>query len=193
MEFSTSYSPVTMAFISMTKAELKKFYEWFMLNLPYCIEELMQLVRTTPGFEDWYPDCTPDSLGTLGAWLERKVQRRDLTAEEIKSIRAGLTRPIEIAEWDLTDETKSLALYVGMYYGEVALKNNPMLKWEQQMGNKRLADFGQPVIIGPGIVPINPVRIANSIAYGLVDGTKKGGQLREVYDYWEKLVMPGPK
>lgn len=47
MKFSASYNPATTAFVSMRKDDLKEFYEWFMLNLPYFVEELMQLVRRT--------------------------------------------------------------------------------------------------------------------------------------------------
>jgi hypothetical protein len=116
-----------------------------------------------------------------------------LTPTEIEVVKSQLTRPIEIAGWDLTDETKSMATYVGMYYGQVALKNNPELKWEQQLGSKRLADYGQPVIIGPNVVPLNPIRVAHSMAYGFVDGTRTGNRLREAYDYWTRLVMSRPK
>lgn len=193
MEFTTSYSPVTTTFSTMTKKELKEFYEWFMLNLPYCIEELMQLVRSTPGFENWYPDDSPSSLDALGFWFVAKVQKRDFTIEEIEAIKNKRAGSIEAATWELTDNTKSLAVYVGMYYGEVAIKNNPVLKWEQKLGSKNLADFGQPVVVGLGAVPLNPVRVANSIACGFVNGTKTGPQLREAYEYWSKLVMPASK
>ena len=41
-----------------------------------------------------------------------------------------MTSTIEVATWDLTSEIKSLAVCVGMYYGQVAIKNNPLLSWE---------------------------------------------------------------
>lgn len=193
MEFTTSYSPVTKFFAAMTKTELKEFYAWFMLNLPYCIEELMQLVRSTPGFEDWSADESPESLDSLGAWFERNAQKRNLTPEEIDAVKSQLTRPIDITEWDLTNETKSVAVYVGMYYGQVALKANSELRWEQQLGSKKLADFGQPVITGSSVVPLNPIRVAYSMAHGFIDGTKNRNQLREAYDYWAKLVISRSK
>ncbi len=191
MKFTTSCSPATMAFTSMKKEDLNSFYAWFMTNLPYCIEELMQLVRSTTGFERWNPDYSVGSLGALGEWFATKVQKRDLTQAEIEQIKSRLTKPTDVGTWDLSDQTKSLAVYVGMYYGQVAIENNPGLKWEQQLGSKNLADFGQPVVTGSHAISINPVRVASSFAFGLIDGTKKSDQLRKYYEYWAELKKPG--
>jgi hypothetical protein len=187
----TNYSPNSEIFLQMNKKKLKEFYQWFMISLPYCIEELMQLIANTPGFESWDADDSPNSLNGLGAWFATKVEKRELTSEEIEIIKSKQTRPVEFASWDLTDETKSLALYVGMYYGEVAVRNNPLVKWEHLLSNRKFADYGQPILSGAGIVPINPVRVAHSIAReSITDGKKVGDELRKAYDYWSKLVMP---
>lgn len=189
MKFSANYNPATTAFVSMRKDDLKEFYEWFMLNLPYFVEELMQLVRRTQGFESWSADCSPGSLESLGVWLAGKIEKRKLTADEIVEIEGKLGKGVENLPWDLTDETRRLIIYVGMYYGDVALNNLPDVRWEQQLGSKRLADYGQPTIVGEGVVPINPVRIVSSFAYGVASGEKSGGNLREMYDYWANLSV----
>lgn len=189
MKFSANYNPATTEFSSMKKEELKEFYEWFMLNLPYFIEELTQLVRSTPGFENWFPDCSPRSLESLGTWLAGKIEKRDLTSVEMGEIESRLGRGVNISRWDLTDETRRLITYVGMYYGDVALNNVPNVRWEQQLRNKRFADYGQLTIAGGEAVPINPVRIASSFAYGVASGEKDGKQLREMYEYWANLSL----
>ncbi len=171
MKFTTAYTPVTTAFAGMADEELDEFYRWFMLNLPYCIEELMQLVRSTVGFHDWYANDSPDSLNTLGNWFALKI-KSDLAQSNIA------------AESNWTDETKSLAVYIGMYYGEVAVKSNSMLEWSQLRGDRKFADFGQPIIIGKGLMPINPVRVAHSFVCGIIDGSRTGNRLRETFDYW---------
>ena len=187
----TNYSQNSGVFLEMDKNKIKEFYQWFMESLPYCIEELMQMVVNTPGFEEWNADDSPNSLNELGAWFARKVEKQDFTLEEIEAIKSKQVKPTNFATWELTDETKSLALYVGMYYGEVAIKNSPLLSWTQLLGSRKLADYGQPVLGGAGVVPINPVRVAHSIACGFIDnGTRDGMDLRKAYDYWEKLVMP---
>src|SRR5450830_1011310 len=156
----TNYSQNSGVFLEMDKNKIKEFYQWFMESLPYCIEELMQMVVNTPGFEEWNADDSPNSLNELGAWFARKVEKQDFTLEEIEAIKSKQVKPTNFATWELTDETKSLALYVGMYYGEVAIKNSPLLSWTQLLGSRKLADYGQPVLGGAGVVPINPVRVA---------------------------------
>lgn len=188
--FTTNYSPTTTAFSSMAKEDLDDFYRWFMINLPHCMEELMQLVRSTPEFESWNPDYSPDSLDVLGDWLATKAKKRELTQYGMTMLESRMPCPVGVPSWDLTEETKSLSVYVGMYYGQVALQNNPSLKWAQALQDKRMADFGQPVLAGPGTIPINPVRVANSFACGLVDGSKTGSNLRKAYEYWAKLAKP---
>ncbi|MFZ6768534.1 hypothetical protein ACO0LM_15860 [Undibacterium sp. Di26W] len=188
----STYSPNPGIFWAMDKNQLKEFYEWFMSSLPYCLEELMQLVVGTPGFEDWNADDSPDSLNGLGDWFAMQVETRELSQDELQAIKATLISPIEIQTWTLTDETKSLALYVGMYYGEVAIKNNPLLKWEQSVqmaGKKKMVDYGQPVVAGGNFVPTNPVRVAHVFANGIASGGQTGRRLREVYESRAKLVM----
>ena len=40
------------------------------------------------------------------------------------------------------------------------------------------------VILGFGQVPLNPVRIAVTLCYGIATGKQSGKRLREIYDYW---------
>lgn len=189
----STYTPDLGLFGAMDMKQLRDFYDWFMTSLPYCIEELMQLVVNTPGFQHWNADDSPDSLNMLGEWFAMQVETRELSTEELQLIKATLTGPIEIQTWTLTEETKSLALYVGMYYGEVAIKNNQLLKWEQSFkmtGKKKIADYGQPVVAGGNFLPKNPVRIAHVFANGIAGGMQTGRRLRETFDYSEKLMLP---
>ncbi len=47
-------------------------------------------------------------------------------------------------------------------------------------------DYGQPVIMGLGTVPLNPVRIAVTLAYAFAAKEQAGDRLRELYDVWAK-------
>jgi hypothetical protein len=177
MKFTTVYTPVTTAFASMTNKELTDFYDEFMLNLPYCLDELIQTVWQTPGFDNWSADFSPESLETLGEWFATKIQKRDSSSDS--------RSPVAL---DLTDEEKSLAVHVGMYYGEVAVRHHPSLSWMQLKGSKKLADYGQPVIADASNIPTNPVRVANALAWGIADGSRKGSRLRETFDYWMGMI-----
>jgi hypothetical protein len=179
MKFTTNYSPSLADFSSMKKEDLIEFNQWFMENLPYCLDELLQSVWKTPGFEDWNADFSVVSLGVLGEWLSTKIKKRELTNQEIAA--SEKNSPNFIYDWVFTDETKSWIVCVGTYYGQVIIKNNPSLKWRQELENKNLADYGQPIIVGKGVVPYNPIRVVNVISHGILEGTKTGKRLQETY------------
>lgn len=188
MMHTTAYTPVTTAFASMTTKELDAFYEWFMLNKPYCLDDLIQAIWQTPGYEDWRADFSPESLGLLAEWLASQMTKVNRSskgstlAEGSAASAAGDTVSI------ISDEERSLTVLVGMYYGEVAVRNNARLTWSQLKGNKKQADYGQPVISASGTLPTNPVRVINAFACGLADGSRTSARLRETYDYWMELI-----
>lgn len=92
--------------------------------------------------------------------------------------------PMDVPHEELTDETVSKAIDVGMYFGMVLLKNHPSSRWDFKTESKRFADYGQPVIVGFGAAILNPVRIAITLAYGVAAGTQSGSRLGQVYQFW---------
>jgi hypothetical protein len=99
------------------------------------------------------------------AGFEGQVETRKKTADEIEETRSKLTFPIDIPKEELTNKSFSLAMDIGMYFGQVVLKNLPGTRWDQPLRNKKFADYGQPVILGFGKVPLNPVRVMVTTAY----------------------------
>lgn len=77
---------------------------------------------------------------------------------------------------------------LGIYLSQVFLRNNSSLKWDQFFGSKRFIDYGQPVLVGFGKVPFNPLRMMRTLAYGLAEKTYGGQGLRDIYDIWSKMI-----
>lgn len=188
MKFTTAYSPVTTAFVSMSANERDAFYKWFMLNKPYYLDELIHTVWQTPGYEGWSADFSPESLGLLGEWLFFIITTKYQLLRDDRVEKEFLSGVNKVEAELLSDQEKSLAVMVGMYYGDVAVRNNPGLCWVQLNGSKKEADYGQPVISGPGLLPTNPVRVSNAFACGFADGSRNGSRLRETYEYWMTLI-----
>ena len=172
----------------MSKKELRAYFKWFQEVMPGRSEELASAVKSSPGYEDWKADFSPNSLNSLGEWFATQIEVRPLTQEEIDEFNAKAPYPIERSNTELTNRTFSLAMDIGMYVSQVFLKNHPLLKWDQPF--KRSVDYGQPVLapFHNGKVPLNPVRMVVTQAYGLRDGTRKGKYLREIYDLWSKNI-----
>ena len=75
-------------------------------------------VKTTKGYENWEADYSPESLKMLGKWFEENVETEKLSEEEYKEKRATVPDYIEIQDWDITIKTRSLAVGIGIYFGE---------------------------------------------------------------------------
>jgi hypothetical protein len=188
MPYATIQPPFTLRFREMPRQELQDYFRWFFDVLPQRTRELAEVVRQTQGFETWQPDQTAASLDALGEWFAAQAEARQRTPDERQEITIRSTFPIEVPNEELTNYTFSLAMDIGMYFAQVLLKNFSSLRWDQPLDDKKFADYGQPVLVGFGPVPLNPVRIAITFAYGLVSKKQSGKRLREIFDYWSKQV-----
>ena len=185
MDYEIIQPPFTLKFREMPKPDLRAYNHWFFGVMPGRITGLEEEVRRSPAQAQWRADFTPDSLETLGQWFEGQVEVRTKTEQETEDLKAKLTFPIDVAGEQLTNRTFSLAMDIGMYFGQVILKNLSGTKWDQPLRNDKFADYGQPVIMGFGSVPLNPVRIVVTTAYSVA--RKKPAQLRGLYDIWVKM------
>jgi len=190
LPYSIIQPPFSFDFKTMPKPELKAYFAWFMQVMPERIAGLEAAVQASA--PSWRADESPDSLVGLGEWFDGQVEERARSEEEVEEVKAGLSFPIEVPGQELTNRTFSLAMDIGMYFGRVVLAGVPGTRWDQSLKNARLADHGQPVVAGAGAVPLNPVRIAVTLAYGIADRSQRGGpRLRELYDVWRRMLGPG--
>jgi hypothetical protein len=164
MAYQIIQPPFTLRFSEMQKRDLQAYRLWLQDVLHRRIAELTSAVKATPGHEDWEPDETPGSLDALGRWFESQVE----TQKE-----------------ELTVRSWSLAMDIGLYFGRVILRNVGGTWWEQPLDNKKVADYGQPVIMGCGSVPLNPVRVLLGIAY--VVSANQPARLGELYETWAHM------
>jgi hypothetical protein len=180
--------PFTLVFREMSKKELHDYNEWFHKMRPERIAVMTSAIKSTPGYETWEPDCSPESLEPLGEWFRSQIETRPRTSGEIDEIQKRSKTPINVPGEELTNKTFSLAMDIGMYLSEVFLKKHPALEWCQPLRNKKAVDYGQPVLTGFGAAPFNPVRMTVTLAYGLASQAKTGKSLREIYNIWSHLA-----
>lgn len=178
----------TFRFDGMSRAELKQYYQWYMDVMPDRIAILAKAVQSTSGYESWIPSFLPDSLNLLGEWYAAQVESRPRTSKELELIQNELSFPIDINSYELTDRTFSLAIDLGMYIGQVFVHEFPTLTWHQHTKRKTMPHYGHAIIVWFGKVEFNPTHMMVVLAYGLVDRTKNGKRLREIYDIWAKKL-----
>lgn len=186
MTYSTIQPPFTLRFLDMARKDLVAYATWFHESVPGRIEELTKAVTSTVGYDLWEPNMNPKSLEELSHWFESEVATCRRSRAELEETRARMTFPIDIPDKKLTNRTLSLAMDIGMYFAQVVLKNLPGTRWDQPLGNRRLADYGQPVIMGFGAVSLNPVRVTVTNAYKAANNEKV--DLRGLYDTWARMA-----
>ena len=169
----------------MSKSELRAYFDWYMAVMPERVEHLEETFHETAGFEDAVLDASPESLPALGDWFTSSVEARPLTTDEIERANAGSKYQFPVGSIELTIRTFSMAMDLGMYFAKVMMVKRPQLKWHQPLTAKKFVDYGQPVLIGAGPVPMNPVRLMITLAYGIAR-KRYGGSARivEIFDYW---------
>lgn len=188
MNYSLISPPFTLEFQKMSQDQLKSYKSWFIEKIPERIEILANLVASSPGFKEWLPDYSARSLDALGKWFSLSVQTRPRTIEEISELKAKLSIPIEIPKNELTNQTFSQSIDIGMYLSQIFLREFPCLRWNQELIKKTHVDYGQPVLWGFGNRGFNPVQMIVVLAYGLADNTRGPDSLREIYEIWSKMV-----
>jgi hypothetical protein len=180
--------PFTLKFFEMSKHELREYAAWFHGAFDERISELTATVRATHGYAEWEANFEPESLRQLGEWFASAVTTRPRTTSEIDELKARSDLQVSVSSAELTNESFSLAIDVGMYLARTFERSYPQLAWKQFLKDKRDADYGQPVLIGFGKAALNPVRIAVTIAYASAAGKRTGQRLWETFDYWSSLV-----
>jgi hypothetical protein len=183
--------PILLTFKEIGKKELGAYYAWFMSILSDRLEILRNTVNATGGFEDWQSDYSPDSLNKLGHWFANNVQTRQRSKEEKAEIYRKAPpwfQEVKIEDKELTDETFSLAVDVGIYLSQVFLRNNKTLFWGQHLARKDDVDYGHAVLLGFGKLFFSPLRMTVALAYGIVYKRRTAEGLRELYDTWVKLI-----
>jgi hypothetical protein len=183
--------PYPLNFREMSREQAKEYFDWFKSQIPIRNEKLAKYVQSTPDFQEWKDNFTPQSLDNLGKWFYNHVEIRKRSKEEILAIYSNSPdwfSNIDIPDYDLSSASISLAIDVGMYLSRVMEMNVPELNWIMVTRPKKDVDYQQPVLSGQGYQVFNPVRIVLTYAYGIARKSKGPERLRELYEIWLNIL-----
>jgi hypothetical protein len=187
--------PFVVHFGSMDNAHARMYFEWFLEQIPTRIDILCSYIHLENSFADWSPDFQPQSLKNLGKWFCEHVKTRSRTEQEMTRLSSNspgwFIKYFEIPTEDLSFETYSFAIDIGMYFGCTIEKNIPGLVWKPVLSQKKNIHFQQPVIVGKGKAQLNPVSIVTTYAYGISQGISGQDRLYELYEIWASLLSGG--
>lgn len=177
--------PIDYSFNTKSREVLKLYNLWFDENKKYRLNELESLIISTVGYESWKADFSKDSLLILGRWLKENVEIEKLSEKEYVEKKSNIPSYIDFEDWDLTIKTRSILIDVGIYFGEVFIKNQKGLIWKQYFSKKKNdADHGH-MIITLKKRNLNPIRIMLTV--GFIFGERIGNEkeLIELYEVWK--------
>ena len=182
--------PIDFYFNEKSKKQLKLYYDWFFSHKSQRIEELTCAVNSMIGHKDWAADYTPNSLKELGEWLNKNIKTEKLSEEELKRKREQVPLYITINDYDLSNETYSKLIDVGIYFGEVFIENYKYLKWEQYFSNiKNDSNQGHLVLKGFGKLVLNPIRVSYITGSSMADKKENDNTLYESFENWKTYLQ----
>lgn len=176
-------------FFSFTKEEAKEYLKWFLKIKNERLQILESQVQQL--FPEWKLDYTKDSFEKLYEWFSKTVAYRPMTENEKEEVKRQieitplLVDVVPIPEKTFTNETVSICFDIGMYFGEALIFNVSSVKWVQKITSTSYIDYAQPLIANQkSKVPINPRRIAESLAQQILDKDIKKTTFAELLDKW---------
>lgn len=183
--------PISLPFHKMSRTQARIFFDWYVKEIPNRIEILTQYVHSTPGFEDWRNDRTPESLISLGVWFVAQIEKQTRNNNFISLGRGNFQywhQLTSLQNYELTNFTISICFDIGAYLSQTIIKNNDF-HWILNVTRKSDRDYQQPVIIGKGKLVFNPTELLITYAHGVCQGLKGSNGLKEIYDIWLSILQ----
>ncbi|MDQ0114624.1 hypothetical protein [Paenibacillus harenae] len=176
----------------MTKRETDDYFQWFISQVPSRIEILSTYYERTSKERKSSLNLSQDSLITLWEWFVPNIQRITKTTEEIQEEMSNapewLKEEIENDTLKFSDETETMIIDIGIYFGAVILKSYSNLNWGVIRKPRNYVDVNQPVIVGFKHGALNPIRVVTNCALQTIDEQLNNKKLYEVYNIWSKYL-----
>lgn len=169
--------------------QLRAFETWFFLNKDTRLQELNSEFKKVCHKD---LDFSIDSLKDVGIFMKSAITPRKLSIEEYNEKKNKYGGTIEISPYDISIKSRSLLIDIGIYFGEVFIRNHTKLTWSQcRCRSIRDANRGYMVIImnnSPYLKEINPFRLMFVQGWKVLDGTFEENNLIKLYHIWNKDV-----
>ena len=151
-------------FEEMNKKEVDQYFNWFMETKAEQIRYLEAYIQVEDNTV--LLDKSPESLITLWAWFQEKIEWVERTPEEIEEEieqRPDWMKPHVLEDTKkMSIETLMKAWDIAAYFGETMIYNNPPIHWGVRMKPKKLYGVNRPLLLGfAGDI--------SSFPYGIVD------------------------
>lgn len=200
IEYEILAPPLSKNVHSLNDAEAKAHFEWFISKLDERTEYLRQFTKINL-------DYSPESLVSLWAWFLKNARwekTQDKRLREIENQLIAAKSPLikeilEDSKYQFTLVTEYMIRDIGMYFGQVFVKNYPTIYWGYEKGPKRYAFANHPALYGfpnevypeRAGVPLEPIHIVRVRALRLIEDVTRKHDLLDLYRVWEDKILNG--
>jgi hypothetical protein len=148
-------------FQSLTREQAKENLRAVVERIPERHVMLEALVRID--LPEWTADYSEPSLSLLGEWYVDHVQERAVTESEAASLRSAVGEELAFiaeSQVQLTRESYSFGIDVGLYLGECIKMRCPRSVWAVGPGPQSYINYNKPVLSGFKHSEFSPTGIA---------------------------------
>lgn len=141
--------PHGFKFDQLTRQQARENLRAVVERIPERLGMLESLVRLE--LPAWRADYSEESLATLGEWYVRHVEERPVMAQETVVLKRQMGPGLEfIAEGqiELTRESYSIGIDVGLYIAECIRSRCPRTVWGVELRSKSYIYYNKPVLSG---------------------------------------------
>jgi hypothetical protein len=177
---------------AMTPKEAKEYFEWFKENIPAEMETLRRVVPKKISL-----DFSPESLIPLEKWFLPARAYKKLPKKQIMEDYANapdyILEEMLRSRYAPTWQTVTIAAMVGVYLGEVFVRNDKDLYWGYVKKPKSDVHFNMPVVYGfsPPSMKFQASVSALSWCVPTYSTSRHGEKEKKTLYEWYKQCMHG--
>lgn len=205
-KYAICVPPLTKPFNKLTHEETVAFFQWHMAHVKDRVNYLAVFVSHALDIPRETIDLSPQSLIPVWSWFLSVVKTERTPPERLKELEKEYrNHSIHFVEYLIDQskdqyslETEYILRDIGIYLGEVFVRNDPGIYWSYY--EKPKSDFfvNMPLLLGfedsnytpPFKMEFEPVHMAKVQAANIWDGTQKEDDLFNLYTLWSSSYVP---
>lgn len=204
IDYNILIPPITKPVVEFSAAETASYFAWFIEQIPGRIEYMACQCSKQLGISRSKIDMEPDSLKYVWRWFLGIAEIERTPNQKLEHLIGIYSKyPYAIQEYLLRNhkeqfslQTEYILLDIGMYMGEVFIKNNPVLYWGYFTEPRTDFSVNKPVLLGfadsrftpPFLTEFDPIHMVGVQAANIWDNTQNENDLLNLYYKWKKLI-----
>lgn len=191
-------SPYGFDYRSMTPAQARKSFEWFMAHIPERLQYMRTRCATDLKIEAAMLNYSAESLVPVWQWFLSSARLEKTPREDLEKMKKGaeIFGESYINRSQFTVATRYMLRDVGMYLGECFVRTSSALEWSYYTKPKSDVYVNQPLIKGfivthqgkKGPARFAPFHMTNIQATNLYDHTQTPNDLFNVFNIWYQRI-----